>query len=220
MAISGASLDYKTRIAALSLIAGPLLMAIGDLIHPEERMAPAEQVVIVVAHASRWVTAHLLLFIGILLFIPGFLALAALTQVRKPAVGYAARLLTMIGVAGFASILVWEMLVGRLALDGVHTAAATALLENMLSGPVMAAVGPAMLAFVVGTALFAIPLMRAGGALGWAAGLILLGLLFVVAEILSAQVILSQIGNVVIFCGSATAAWLILRGSAGPITAA
>ena len=220
MALSGGSHDYRTRIAAFSLVAGPLLMSIGDLMHPEERMAPAEQVVIVVAHASRWVTAHLLLFIGILLFIPGFLALASLTQARQPAVGHAARLLTMIGAAGFASILVWEMLVGRLALDGVHTAGATALLENMLSGPVMAAVGPAMLAFVVGVALFAIPLMRAGGTLGWAAGLILLGVLFVVVEILSAQVIFSQIGNILAFCGSATAAWLILRGAAGPITAA
>ena len=52
MTFSGASLDYRTRIAALSLVAGPLLMAIGDLMHPEERMAPAEQVVIVVAHGE------------------------------------------------------------------------------------------------------------------------------------------------------------------------
>jgi hypothetical protein len=40
MAISPAPRDYRTLIAAASLIAGPLLMAIGDLLHPEERMAP------------------------------------------------------------------------------------------------------------------------------------------------------------------------------------
>ena len=53
--------------------------------------------------------------------------------------------------------------------------------------------------------------MKAGGMAGWAAGLILLGTLLILAEILSAQVLLSQIGNLLAFCGSAMFAWLILR---------
>jgi hypothetical protein len=150
-----------------------------------------------------------------MLFIPGLLALAALTEARKPAVGYAARILVLVGTAAVASIFVGEMLVGRFVLDGADPAAATELLESMFSGPILAAVGPAMLAFFVGTAAFAIPLMRAGSRLGWAAALILIGALFVLAEILSAQVILSQIGNILVFCGSATAAWLILHGATG-----
>jgi hypothetical protein len=57
--------------------------------------------------------------------------------------------------------------------------------------------------------------MRTGGSMGWAAAIILVGVLLVLAEILSAQVILSQIGNILAFCGSATAAWLILQGASG-----
>jgi len=56
--------------AALSLLIGPLLMSIGDLLHPEERMLPDDQIAIVAEHASRWYTAHLLLFIGMLLLVP------------------------------------------------------------------------------------------------------------------------------------------------------
>ena len=212
MAISSAPRDYRTLIAAASLILGPLLMAIGDLLHPEERMAPAEQIAILVDHASRWYTAHLLLFVGMMLFIPGLLALAALTEARKPAVGYAARILILVGTAAIASIFVAEMLVGRFVLDGADPAAATDLLENMFSPPILAAVGPAML---VGTAAFAIPLMRAGNKLGWAAAAILIGVLLILAEIFSAQVILSQIGNILAFCGSATAAWLMLQDAGG-----
>ena len=52
---------------SVSLVLGPLLMSIGDLLHPEERMLPAEQIAIVVDHASRWYTAHLLLYVGMLL---------------------------------------------------------------------------------------------------------------------------------------------------------
>jgi len=47
-------------------------------------MSPVEQIAIVVDHASRWYTAHLLVFFGILLFIPGFLGLTALTAILKP----------------------------------------------------------------------------------------------------------------------------------------
>ena len=166
-------------------------------------------------HASRWYTAHLLLFVGLIFFIPGLLALAAITGARRPAAGYAARLLILMGTAALASIFVGEMLVGRFVLDGADPAAATDLLESMFSGPILAAVGPALLAFFVGTAAFAIPLMRTGGRMGWAAALILIGVLLILAEILSAQVILSQVGNILAFCGSATAAWLILRGATG-----
>jgi hypothetical protein len=218
MAISSAARDYRTLVAVASLIVGPLLMTIGDLLHPEERMAPAEQIAILVDHASRWYTAHLLLFVGIILFIPGLLALAALTGTRRPAVGYAARILILMGTAALASIFVSEMLVGRFVLDGAEPAAATDLVESMFSGPILAAVGPATLAFFIGTAAFAIPLMRTGSRMGWAAALILLGVLLILAEILSAQVILSQVGNILAFCGSATAAWLILRGATGETT--
>ena len=215
MTTASAHRDYRTLVAAASLIAGPLLMAIGDLQHPEERMAAPEQIAILVDHASRWYTAHLLLFVGMILFIPGVLALSALTRARKPAIGYVARILVLMGMAAVASVFVAEMLVGRFVLDGADPAAATALLESMLSGPIIAAVGPAMLAFFVGTAAFAIPLMKTGTSVGWAAALILLGVLLILAEILTAQVILSQLGNILAFCGSTTAAWLILRGTTG-----
>jgi hypothetical protein len=215
MAIASAPRDFRTLVAAASLITGPLLMAIGDLLHPKESMAAAEQIVILVDHASRWYTAHLLLFVGIILFIPGLLALSGLSAARRPAVGYVARILILMGTAAFASIFVGEMLVGRFVLDGANPAAATDLLESMFSGPILAAVGPAMLAFFVGTAAFAIPLIRTGSRMGWAAAIILIGVLLILAEILSAQVILSQVGNILAFCGSATAAWLILRGATG-----
>ena len=134
---------------SVSLVAGPLVMSIGDLLHPEERMLPVEQIAIVVDHASRWYTAHLLLFVGMLLFIPGFLGLTALTAMLKPILGYAARVLMMIGTAGFASIITGEMLASRLVLDGVGNAAPISLWTNLFMGPVAAAVGPALLAFFV-----------------------------------------------------------------------
>jgi hypothetical protein len=210
--------DYRTLIAATSLVAGPLLMSIGDLFHPEERMDTAEQIVIIVDHASRWYAAHLLLLIGILLSIPGFLALSELTARRKPALGYAARILILVGTTAVASIFVGEMLIGRYVIDGANASAAKALLDTMFSGPIVAAVGPAALAFFAGTAAFAAPLVPAGGKLRWIAMLYAIGAALILAEILSAEVLLSQIGNIVIFFGGVVAASLLLRGESRPAT--
>ncbi len=198
-------------ITSVSLVVGPLLMSIGDLLHPEERVSPVDQIAIVAEHASRWYAAHLLIFCGMLLFIPGLLRLTALTAILQPVVGYAARILIMIGTAGFASIVTGEMLASRLVLDGVGSGAPISLWTNLFMGPVAAAVGPAVLAFFIGTIMFAIPLLRGSKELRWPVALIGIGVLFVLAEILTARVVLSQIGNIVVLCGSTHAAWLIAR---------
>jgi membrane-bound ClpP family serine protease len=53
--------------------------------------------------------------------------------------------------------------------------------------------------------------LRGSKRLRWPAALIVIGVLFVLAEILTARVVLSQIGNIVVLCGSVQAAWLIAR---------
>ena len=197
---------------SVSLVVGPLLMSIGDLLHPEERMSPVEQIAIVADYTGRWYTAHLLLFVGMLLFIPGFLGLTALTAMLRPVAGYAARILIMIGTAGFASIVTGEMLASRLVVDGVGNAAPISLWANLFMGPVGIVVGPAVFAFFVGTVIFAVPLLRGSKQLRRPIALIVIGVFLVLAEILTAQVVFSRIGNVVVFCGSAETAWLIGRG--------
>ena len=86
---------YRKAIAAASLVVGPLLMSVGDLLHPEERWDAAGQAAIIIEQSSRWYVAHLLLFIGLLLFIPGILALARLTSEQRPTAGYAVRVLPL-----------------------------------------------------------------------------------------------------------------------------
>lgn len=68
----------------------------------------------------------------------------------KPVLGYAARILMMIGTAGFASIVTGEMLASQLVLDGVGSAAPISLWTNLFMGPVAVAVRPALVAFFVG----------------------------------------------------------------------
>lgn len=204
---------YQALIGAASLAVGPLAMAIGDLMHPQETWDVSGQAAIVAEQATRWYLAHLLLLVGIVLFVPGMLTLSDLAAARKPRVGYAARVLILIGVAGSAAIFVTEMLVGRLA--SVGAAATEDLLEAMFSGPIAGPMMPVTLALFVGAALFAVPLIVDPGPLRWPAVVFLVGISLVLAEITSSQVLLSQIGNLLIWIGSVAFAWLVVRGEVG-----
>lgn len=209
--MTSATRSYRAAVAATSLVLGPLLMSTGDLIHPKEKAAAADQAAIIAEHASRWYAAHLLLFIGLLVFIPGILALTRLTAERSPVAGYTARILLLAGVGAFSAVFMAEMLIGRYISDGADVSAATALLESFQSGWLLAAVMSGAVAWFGGVAVFAIPLVRDGGRSRWPGLVLVVGALLILAEIITSEVLLSQIGNVVILAASVAFAWHLVR---------
>jgi hypothetical protein len=203
--------QYRTIIGATSLIVGPALMSVGDLFHPAESWSAAAQVTILAESASRWYVAHLLLFVGMLLFIPGILALTRVVCNRRPAAGYVARLLMLASVGALSAVFVFEMVLGNFISAGVGRAAAVALLETFQSAAVFGALMPGLLAFFVGTAFAVVPLASTAGpfrlpALGFALGAIL-----IMGEIVLAKVLLSQIGNIMILVAGTGFARSLLR---------
>ncbi len=210
--MSSSTRSYRTAIAAASLVLGPLLMSVGDLLHPKESMDAAKQATIIIEHASRWYAAHLLLLVGLLVFIPGILALTQLTAERRPMAGYAGRIFLLIGMGAFYAVFVCEMLIGRYVSDGADLPAATALLETFQSVWVLGAVMAGVAAFMAGVAVTATALARAVRRLRWPALAFGLGALLILAEIITAEVRLSQIGNVVMLLASVAFARQIVQG--------
>lgn len=202
---------YRTVIEATSLIVGPALMSVGDLIHPAESWAPAAQVAILAESAGRWHVAHLLLFVGMLLFIPGILAITRVVSIRRPAAGYVARLLMLASVGALSALFVFEMVLGHFIRAGAGQEAAVALLETFQSAAVFGALMPGLLAFFVGTAFAVVPLASMPGpfrlpALGFGLGAIL-----IMGEIILAKVLLSQIGNIMMLVAGTGFALSLLR---------
>ena len=190
---------FRTKIGAASLIVAPALMSVGDLMHPPESWDVPTQVAIIAAAATRWYLAHLLLFVGLLLFVPGILVVTKTVARHRPAIAYASRLLVLASVGALSAVFGFEMVEGGFAARADH-AAAVALLETFNSR-VLVALTPGLLAFFVGTGLFVVPLASSGGPLRWPAVCFGLGALLILGEIITAQVILSQVGNVLILLG-------------------
>jgi hypothetical protein len=210
--MDGAPAGYRTVIGATSLIVGPALMSVGDLFHPAETHVAADQVAIVAQSASRWYTAHLLLFVGMLLLIPGFLVLTKVAGDRRPGAGYAARLLLLASVGAFSGVFVFEMLLGHFISAGADLAAAVVLLETFQSAEVFGALVPGLLVFFVGTALAVMSLASAADPFRWPALGFAFGASLILGEIILAEVLLSQIGNIVILVAGIAFARVLLRG--------
>jgi hypothetical protein len=193
--MNGSPPRYRTAVGAVSLIVGPALMSIGDLFHPPESWDPAAQVAIVAESPSRWYAAHLLLFAGLLLFVPGILELTKVVAIRRPATGYAARVLFLISVGALSAVLAFEMLLGRSLSAGVDRETATRLAATFWER-VFPALLPGLAAFFVGTALAVVTLASRPGPFRWPALALGLGASLILGEIILARVILSQIGNI------------------------
>lgn len=201
---------YRTTLGAVSLIVGPALMSVGDLFHPAESWDTAAQVAIIATTASRWYGAHLLLFVGMLLFVPGILALTKVVANRKPAAGYAARVLFLISVGALSAVFVFEMLLGAFISQSADPAAGVALLQTFMS-KVFLAIQPGLLAFFIATGIASWTLAAGAGPYRWPALLFALGAILILGEIILAEVVLSQIGNIVIFVAGAGFARALLR---------
>ena len=193
------------------MIVGPLLMSVGDLIHPPEDWATAVQVALVVEAPTGWYAAHLLLFVGLLLFVPGIAAIGRLAASRRPRAGYAAGILLFVSVGAVSGVFVFEMLLGRFISEGANQADAVALLDTFQSPAVFAALVPGLLAFFAGTGLAVFALASSDGPFRWPALALGLGACLIMAEIISAQVLLSQIGNIVMLVAGVGFARVLMR---------
>lgn len=202
-------------LTVASLVIAPLLMSVGDLFHPPEAINATEQAAFIIAHPSRWYTAHLMLFVGLLLFIPGVLTIARLTAEQREMAGYVAQVLLLIGFGAFSAIFVTEMMIGRYVSDGADIEGVTALLRTFQSRWVLGVAAPAGLAFFAGVAVVTITLARNDGSLRWPALVLALGAALIFAEIATATVLLSQIGNILILAAGGGFAWHILKHDDG-----
>jgi hypothetical protein len=186
-------------------------MSFGDLLHPPEDWDPAAQVSVLADSANHWYFAHLFLFVGMLLFVPGILEITRLAATRRPLAGFAARILLLVSVGALSAVFVFEMLLGQFIAQGAAQSNAVALLETFQSTAVFLALLPGLLAFFVGTGLSVLALARPADPFRWPAVLLGIGAVFILGEIILAQVLLSQVGNILVLAAGVEFARLLGR---------
>jgi hypothetical protein len=210
---------YRLGTAA-ALIVAPLLLLIGNVIHPKEvgRGNELEQVGLIADAYARWQAAHVIGFVAILAFAPAVLGLAFLVRRRQPGYGLLAGGLALAGLLGLAAVI---------AIDGFAWGIAGELSANSPLGPAGAAevlsdlqgsewslpyyLTP--LGFIAGTAMLAIGAARQGAVPMWAGVLLAVAVLMVGTETLIVSNAYFIAGAVVFLAGGIAMALPLLRMS-------
>ncbi len=107
------------------------------------------------------------------------------------------------------------MLLGRFISKGADQSAAVVLLESFQSTELFMALLPGLLTFFIGTALSVMSLASAAGPFHWPALGLAVGASLILGEIILAEVLLSQIRNILSFVAGIVFARLLLRGREG-----
>lgn len=188
-------------------------MSLGDAMHPPESWDPEMQVAILAEGAGTWYTAHLLIFLGAILFVPGVLGLTGIGARRRPTTSYVARVLMLVSMGGMASVFAFEMLLGSFLSHGAEPGAAVTLLRAFQGPAVFGPLAPSLLSFFVGTGFLVASLAPWPTAVRWPTLVFALGAALILAEIVLAQVLLSQIGNVLLLAAGVGFARVLLRPS-------
>jgi hypothetical protein len=165
------------RLAAGSLIAAPLVLLAGELLHPPFQLDPARQLAVAAANPDRWYLAHLLSLIGFALLVPAILGLTQLVGQRRAALADLGGTLALLGVLAATGLLsidgfgVWQM-----AQPAADRAEMAALLDRILTSPrVLLPLYLVSLTSAVGLLVLTLGLYRAQLVPAWTAGLVAIG---------------------------------------------
>jgi hypothetical protein len=141
------------RWAGYAGVVGAILLVLGQWLHPQ----------VLASNPGRWELAHEILFVSIILAIPGLFGIYTRQTRETGALGFVGFVLIFIALMGFSGIVWLEAFVSP-ALAG--DAAARAALEKLESGQTPSLIGPVLIAsgaaFSIGSLLFGWATARAG----------------------------------------------------------
>jgi hypothetical protein len=145
------------------LIAAPIVLLVGAVIHPETERDGAGHLAAVADDPSRYYAAHAILLVGIALFLPALLGLMHLLRDRATAVGHLGAGLAMIGLFGATAIVAMDgIAVTQMAQPEASADEMAALLDRIKeSGGLRAIAVVGAMTWAVGMLLLAYGLWRA-----------------------------------------------------------
>ena len=154
----------------LSLVLAPVFLLASSLIAPALESDEAAQVDVIAQHPTRWYWYTITLLVGSILLVPALLGIAALVRERAPRLGDLGGGLAVLGALIAIGDVMSQLMTWQMADKSADRVQMAALLERFDTAPgagIVFTVGG--LAFLVGTVLLGIGLIRGRLAPAWSA---------------------------------------------------
>jgi hypothetical protein len=202
---------FRRITSGVCLIAAPLALLVGTIIHPGLRLSERAQLILISQHPDRWYANHILGFISIILFIPAIFGLVRILRERETVLAHIGGTLAYLGLIAFQGVVVaygfvaWQMASGNLT---EMTALAYRLKHT---AGVLIPLGAMSALLVPGLGLLAIGLIRAHAPGRWSGPLAPLGAALFLIGGQTAQMSLMLAGTTCLLIGLGSIGVRVLR---------
>jgi hypothetical protein len=163
---------FRRLVAGICLIAAPVALLVGALVHPQGKDAATAHLAVVADNPDRYYAAHAIILAGLALFLPAILGLMHLLRQRATAFSHVGGGLAMIGLFGATAVVgVDGIAVSQMGQPQASAEEMAALLDRIKESAgfrAIAVVGG--VAFTLGMLLLAYGLWRARAVQPWMAG--------------------------------------------------
>lgn len=205
---------FRKTIAGLCMIAAPLLVLAGSVIHPDGSTDEAAQLATVAGNLDQWYAAHLVLLISLAFAIPAVLGLMHMLREREAAYGHVGGALALLGTVAVAGIVAIEMVVWQMGAAGADRAEMVALLERVsTSAGIVIPLFVVSIALGLGLAVLALGLYRARAVQFWMAGFTAVGGIMLTVAGFVASPVVAIVGGAFLLVGLGSIGRLVLSES-------
>ena len=163
---------FRRLVAGLCLIAAPVVLLVGAVVHPQVGDAGAAHLAVVAENPDRYYAAHAIILAGLALFLPAVLGLMHLLRERATAFGHVGGGLAMIGLFGATAVVAVDgIAVSQMGQPEASAEEMAALLDRIKESAGLRGVAVVgAVAFLLGVLLLAYGLWRARALQPWMAG--------------------------------------------------
>lgn len=171
MALSDA-LAFRRRVDGAAMVLAPLVIVVAEVLHARFEMDAGKQLAVVAEHTGRWYAAHILVLIALALAVPAFLGLARIARRHRPVLAHIGLLLFVPGLVALAAVAGTEFVLWQMAQPEAQRAEMVALAERVWEGEGLAPIFGVLLFFPMAWFVIGIALYVSRAVPTWAAALI------------------------------------------------
>ncbi len=204
---------FRKMLAGWCMLAAPLLLLIGTVLHPDLKSVEAAQLRVVADNLDQWFIAHLVILVSIALAVPAFLGLMHMLREREVAYGHVGGGLAILGLLAFVGIVMLEFVTWQMAAAG-NQAANAALLDRIdNTAGIVIPFFVVSFAFMLGMAVLAVGLYRARAVQSWMAAFLVVASVLFVLEFALTSTVAGIIAAAFLFVGLGSIGRMVLGES-------
>jgi hypothetical protein len=167
---------FRKLVAGACLIAAPLLLLVGLVIHPEMDSDEAAQLAIVRDNLDAWYASHLILLVALVLAFPAVLGLMHMLREREAALGHVGGGLALLGLLAYVGIVAIDgFVLWQMGSFGAQDQMAELFQRLNETAGIVIPLYVVSFAFALGAVCLAAGLYRARAVQSWMAGCVALG---------------------------------------------